>query len=251
MLPCMKLFVYIACHKFSISCQEIATIFFEIAMICLGSPIQSCHDSIYITFVSCLYQTCYNFSLLHCCYTITVTDLFNAIPSLHSCYSMTVSDLLQTKPSYIFLHYNCIRHATILPCYILVISWLCQTSYNNLVTHLIILSSLLQIFKSLFWNYFNELGWDSSEDSLRTLVDRFLTDLWRHVRRSQLIIAPINVCQFRSFVHKLLTSSVHTACSDPRCWNLFGTSCLLLITSLMELSDLLQGCSNKTGTVVM
>jgi hypothetical protein len=35
----------------------------------------------------------------------------------------------------------------------------------------------------------------------------------------------------------------------PSCCNKFGTSCWQLVTSLMTLSDLLQGCSNKSDTV--
>ena len=37
----------------------------------------------------------------------------------------------------------------------------------------------------------------------------------------------------------------------PSCWNKFGTRCQQLVTSLMALSDLSQGCSNKSDTVMI
>ena len=37
----------------------------------------------------------------------------------------------------------------------------------------------------------------------------------------------------------------------PCCCNKFGTSCQQLVTGLMALSDLLQGCSNKSGTALI
>jgi hypothetical protein len=37
----------------------------------------------------------------------------------------------------------------------------------------------------------------------------------------------------------------------PSCCNKFVTNCEQLVTSLMALSDLLQGCSNKSDTVMI
>ena len=64
--------------------------------------------------------------------------------------------------------------------------------------------------------------------------------------------------------HKLLqvcvqvVTNLFTSCRQvvfallvPSCCNKFGTSCSQLLTSLMALSDLLQGCSNKSDTVMV
>ena len=52
-------------------------------------------------------------------------------------------------------------------------------------------------------------------------------------------------------VHKLLSNCVRSAGSKLFNLNKFGTSCQQLVTSLIRLSDSLQGCSNKTDTVMI
>jgi hypothetical protein len=65
-------------------------------------------------------------------------------------------------------------------------------------------------------------------------------------------------------VHKLLqvckqvVTIMFTSCRQvvfallvPSCCNKFGTSCQQLVTSLMAVSDWLQGCSDKSDTVMI
>jgi hypothetical protein len=59
-------------------------------------------------------------------------------------------------------------------------------------------------------------------------------------------------------VCKQVVTNLFTSCQQvvfallvPSCCNNFGTSCWQLVTSLMALSDLSQGCSNKSDTVMI
>jgi hypothetical protein len=68
-----------------------------------------------------------------------------------------------------------------------------------------------------------------------------------HVKTHKLL----QVC--KQVVTNLFTScqQVVFALLDPSCCNKFGTSCYQLVTNLMALSDLLQGCSSKSDTVMI
>jgi hypothetical protein len=59
-------------------------------------------------------------------------------------------------------------------------------------------------------------------------------------------------------VCKQVVTNLFTCCGQvvfallvPSCCNKFGTSCYQHVTSLMALSDLLQGCSNKSDTIMI
>ena len=82
--------------------------------------------------------------------------------------------------------------------------------------------------------------WNKSDNAIKLVTT--------HVKTHKLL----QVC--KQVVTNLLTScsqQVVFALLVPSCCNKFGTSCSQLATSLMALSDLLQGCSNKSDTVMI
>ena len=95
-----------------------------------------------------------------------------------------------------------------------------QSCWNNLVTGLIVPSSLLQFVNSLFQTCSNKFGTSSANTSCRQLVNRLVTTCLQVCS---------NLCVFTCVVETI-----------------FRTSCKQLVTSLVGLSNLSQGCSNKT-----
>jgi hypothetical protein len=82
---------------------------------------------------------------------------------------------------------------------------------------------------------------------LRTRILNMIQHSPTHVKTHKLL----QVC--KQVVTNLFTScqQVVVALLVPSCCNKFGTSCYQLGTSLMALSDLSQGCPNKSDTVMM
>ena len=112
------------------------------------------------------------------------------------------------------------------PCKILVISWLYQTCWNNLVTSLIMPSSLpLQVVHNLFQTCYN--NW---EQAVRTqLVDKQCMHVYTR----------INLTAYRQDVFALLVPSCWQV------WNKLSSSC----NKVNEANRLATSCSNKSDIV--
>ena len=100
-----------------------------------------------------------------------------------------------------------------------------QSCWNNLVTGLIVPTSLLQFVNGLFQTCSNKFGTSSANTSCQQLVNRLVTTCLQVCS---------NLCVF--------------TCVYQSCWNNLVTGLIVPSSLLQFVNSLFQTCSNKFGT---
>ena len=128
-----------------------------------------------------------------------------------------------------------------------------QSCWNNLVTGLIVPSSLLQFVNSLFQTCSNKFGTSSANTSCQQLVNRLVTTCLQVCSNLCVFTCVIytrkNLTTCNKSADKPSTRCVRTACT--KFVNKLFQTCSQLVTSLTKISDLLQGCSNNSDTILL
>ena len=140
---------------------------------------------------------------------------------MKTCYKVVLTNLIQS-----WYNKNVIRLTT-QGCDNVVISWLCKTCWNNLVTSLIIPTRLLQVVNSLF-----QTCWQLVTSSAKTACWQICYKMWD-------FCVSTHEKSHSHLVTSLLTSRQQVV------FALLVTSCQQVWKKLLILSDLLQGCLNS------